>query len=328
MSDFIKVLDVSTYQAGLDPAKAWAAGYRAVYVKLGGDNIKPRYVAPHYNEQVDKFRKAGFIIGHYWVPGGDPVGAADFFVRHLRNLDKAKDFLVLDNETLDDGSYFNDAQAATWLREVEKRSGVSHAQMFMYVGQSFAAERAWPLVNAYNPKIIVAVYGVNDGKRHADPNTGHVFTHSWTGHQFTSVGRIEGYNGNLDLNVFKAGSLDFAAPAKPAPTPAPKPEPKPTPKPTTWTEAKVALSLQTWARKGGYVGPLDGKLGPNSWKGIQTNLHKSYGYDGPIDGEPGEHTYTALQRLAKKGGYTGPLDGIMGTNSWHGVAKALGQKNA
>ena len=76
----------------------------------------------------------------------------------------------------------------------------------------------------------------------------------------------------------------------------------------------------------GYTGPIDGVMGTNSWKGMQSFLAANYGYTGPIDGAPGTNTYKALQRWAADGShggtYTGPIDGVMGTNSWTGVDRA------
>ena len=39
------------------------------------------------------------------------------------------------------------------------------------------------------------------------------------------------------------------------------------------------------AQSGGYTGPVDGALGDNTWKGLQTVL-RGFGYGGPIDGPP------------------------------------------
>lgn len=82
--------------------------------------------------------------------------------------------------------------------------------------------------------------------------------------------------------------------------------------------------LQLWAQLyGGYTGPLDGVMGVNSWKGVQTNLVRESGYDGPVDGVPGPNTWKAVQRWASRYGYDGPVDGAPGPNTWRAVAKAL-----
>lgn len=65
-----------------------------------------------------------------------------------------------------------------------------------------------------------------------------------------------------------------------------------------------------------YLGPVDGVMGTNSWKGLQAYLAARFNYTGPIDGAPGTNTYKAMQRWAATQGYSGPIDGVMGANSW------------
>jgi lysozyme family protein len=85
-----------------------------------------------------------------------------------------------------------------------------------------------------------------------------------------------------------------------------------------WAEAQE-LGMQY-----GYTGPIDGVMGPNSWKGFQSWMKAAGFYAGAIDGVPGPQTYAALQRLAQvRGTYTGPVDGVMGPNSWKGLGYAL-----
>ncbi|MFJ8896632.1 peptidoglycan-binding domain-containing protein [Leifsonia sp. NPDC102414] len=85
-----------------------------------------------------------------------------------------------------------------------------------------------------------------------------------------------------------------------------------------WSEVQQLAAIQ-----GGYTGPSDGIMGPNSWKGFQVYLRNFDGYAGAIDGIPGPQTYEAMQRMARDGGYTGPIDGVMGPNSWKGDCREL-----
>lgn len=86
--------------------------------------------------------------------------------------------------------------------------------------------------------------------------------------------------------------------------------------------------LQRIGQGYGYTGPLDGKLGVNSWIAIQKWLTFSKFYTGPADGVPGINTYKGLQKVAALGGYTGPIDGILGPNSEAGLNKWLTAKLA
>lgn len=86
----------------------------------------------------------------------------------------------------------------------------------------------------------------------------------------------------------------------------------------TSAEAKrVQLSLYDC----GYIGKVDGLLGPLSWKAMQTCLIP-YGYSGSIDGIVGPRTISALQYLLKQHGwYSGAIDGIAGPKTRAGFKK-------
>jgi len=198
----IPVIDVATSQRNLDFGLAFRSGFRACYVKLGGDNVG-RYVAPNYVAQVDKARAAGFRVGHYWVPGAtDPVAAADYAVDHLRGW-TGGDFFVLDNETLDSGRLYEPADAARFLARVRDRLGTTP---FIYVGASELRARNWAPVEALGTKLIVASYGANNGSYPGAPNLGGRFGGVWAGHQYTSVGTIGGVT--IDLNQFQDWAFD------------------------------------------------------------------------------------------------------------------------
>ncbi|HEY9290368.1 MAG TPA: peptidoglycan-binding domain-containing protein [Microlunatus sp.] len=71
----------------------------------------------------------------------------------------------------------------------------------------------------------------------------------------------------------------------------------------------------------GYQGAIDGLLGPQSWKAMQTCL-RPWGYKGAIDGIVGGGTVSALQRLLKANGfYSGAIDGIAGPQTKAGFKK-------
>lgn len=72
-----------------------------------------------------------------------------------------------------------------------------------------------------------------------------------------------------------------------------------------------------------YNGAVDGVMGTNSWKGLQSMLKRHWGYTGPVDGVPGANTYKAMQRWAATYGYAGPIDGVMGANSWSYFNRAV-----
>lgn len=228
----VKAFDAASPQAHLDfaiPKKT--QGYTVAYVKVGGDNLSPRYIAPHYVEQVDSADQAGYDhLGHYWVTGGnDPAASAAFYVKALHLFDHATDFLVLDNERLDDGRPWTDAECDTWVARVTQNLGITPRQVFVYFGAAALRASTWPLLEKRGVQVIVAAYDVNDGVRHAPPDMGGRFGGQWSGHQYTSVGRITGWGTvDMDLDVFQADAFNFGGVA-PTPAPAPVSASNPTP---------------------------------------------------------------------------------------------------
>lgn len=73
-----------------------------------------------------------------------------------------------------------------------------------------------------------------------------------------------------------------------------------------------------------YVGPVDGAMGTNSWKGVMAFLKAKWGYAGPVDGVPGANTYNAMIRAANWWGWNGitnrPQDGNLDQGDWQGWA--------
>lgn len=204
----IMVFDVSRYQSGLNFSAAYREGYRACYVKLGGDNVAPRYVSSTYTAQVDQARAAGLRVGSYWVPNGqlDPIGAADFFTANLRGW-TPNDFAVLDDESLNAGVLFNDAQAAAWVKRVAANLNVSPATLFVYLGAADLRARTWPQLEALGVKLIVASYGKNTGVRDHEPNLAGRFGGVWAGHQYTSNATVGGTS-PVDANLFQPWAFD------------------------------------------------------------------------------------------------------------------------
>lgn len=200
--------DLSSNQPWFDFGLAYRQGHRAVYVKLGGDNI-PRYVSSSYAGRVDQARAAGFIVGHYWVTGGhDPVQAAQFFVRNLRNPGPT-DFFVLDNEKLDNGNMYTDAEAAAWIQTVQALVGGDRKRVFMYASASPLGAQSWPATRATGAQALVAWYG--------KAPLSFAGIGSWPesqigGHQYTSSGNAGGVS-PVDMNVWKDGALTFSGAA-------------------------------------------------------------------------------------------------------------------
>ncbi|MFC4131726.1 peptidoglycan-binding protein [Hamadaea flava] len=302
-------IDVGTSQANLDFLAARSAGFRFCVVKSGGSNDGTHlpYTAPYYVRQVDAARAAGFLVGHYWMTGwGTASGDADYFLTRLHDY-RAGDPLMIDVEGVDQSPVWTDAQTASFINIVKARLG---ATPFLYTYSSLLTSRTWTQTQATGAKLWIADYGAAAGS----PRIGTAYP-TWAIHQFSSSGSVKGIT--VDMNLAKADAFGTATlpPAGPNPVPDPAPD----------VSLSDGVTLQRVAQLGGYTGPLDGVLGPNSWKGIQTLLTQLGLYSGPVDGVPGTNTYKGLQLLAQRGGYTGPVDGVLGPNSYAGLRGYLAQ---
>ncbi|ALO09462.1 hypothetical protein AQF52_3868 [Streptomyces venezuelae] len=308
-TDPVYGIDVGTSQANLDFLAARSAGFRFCVVKCGGSNdgTHQPYTAPYYVQQVDAARAAGFLVGHYWMTGwGAASTDAEYFLAQLRDY-RPGEPLMVDVEGVDQSPVWTDAQTAQFIDIVKARLGTTP---FLYTYSSLLQSKSWPLTIATGAKLWIADYGVAAGS----PRIGTAYP-GWAIHQFSDEGSVKGVA--VDMNQAKPDAFGTAV--------LPPPGANPVPGGTPAIPLADGVTLQKIAQFGGYTGPIDGVLGPNSWKGVQTLLTRLGLYTGPVDGAPGTNTYKGLQQLAQRGGYTGPVDGIMGPNTYAGLRNYLAQ---
>jgi lysozyme len=144
-------------------------------------------------------RAAGLRVGgyHFARPSQSVARAqAEYFVEHLGKVQRRDLRPVLDLE--DDGK-LHGAELWTWAREflahVHARTGV---RALTYSGPSFIARQKWPRTFGTGAGLWLAEYGPNDGHDH-----GYTVPAPWTtanAHQYTSVGKLAGVAGHVDLS--------------------------------------------------------------------------------------------------------------------------------
>ncbi|MEO3763124.1 GH25 family lysozyme [Streptomyces sp. B8F3] len=316
-------IDVSTYQTGIDFARAAAEGQRFAIAKAGGCQLREGpYVTSSYPGHIDAARSAGLRVGHYFLSGDflTPVAAADYFAANLHDY-RPGDVLALDVEILDDSTrLWNDTDVSAWFLRVREHVG-AYAPWF-YISAGALRAGSWQRTIAAGARLWVASWGPNNGSYPGAPDLGGRYP-DWGAHQYSSVGSAGGV-APVDLNLARPWAFDPTEPTDPPPTgedPLPKTstEQDGVPGPVMWQRT------QNWLRiEQGYTGPIDGVPGPNTYAALQRAM-RGWGYTGPIDGVPGTHTWAAVQRLAAAHGYTGPIDGVMGPNSWRGYARFINQ---
>ena len=182
-------IDIASYQAGLN---AGTIGADFVIVKATqGTN----YVNPYCDKHYQQAKAAGKLLGVYhYAAGADPKAEADYFLNNVKGYIKEA-ILCLDWESYDNARWGrNDGEwVKTWCDYVYSKTGV---KPIVYI-QASAISR---LAGIGNYGLWVAQYASNDVTGYQE--------HPWNEgkygcaiRQYTSHGRLAGYNGNLDLDI-------------------------------------------------------------------------------------------------------------------------------
>lgn len=188
--------DVDSYnKPGLNFQAAFAQGYRACYIKLGGNNLpgNDAYSMSGYQTMVNAAFAAGFeMVGNYWMVGGHNTAASAGMYRSVR--DPQTTFDVIDNEKIDSGNVWSSGECGTFLDGI---SGVPHYSPWHYANKSDWNAQSWPDLAARNVKGIVAYYNGSPFT-----NIGVNYPASLIkGHQFTSSATLGGL-ANIDADAF------------------------------------------------------------------------------------------------------------------------------
>lgn len=187
--------DISRYQKGINLA-AVPSDFVIVKASQGASN----YVYPTFKEQIEQAESLGKLLGvyHYASQGGAIPEAEKF----LRTVDKyiGKAILCLDWEKDENVNFTNPQYAIAWLKYVEQKTGV---KPFLYMSKSVARQYAsvwdasYPFWCAQYANYQYTGYKTNpwtDNKGYGPWKDCKIF-------QYSSRGRLPGYNGNLDLDL-------------------------------------------------------------------------------------------------------------------------------
>ena len=182
-------IDISAWQgdAGIDLAKV---PYDFCIVKATeGTDYKNRYFAAHCDKVLSRKKLLG--VYHY-ANGGDPQKEADYFLAYCKKY-IGKAVLVLDWEAKNNPLFgVKDLEwCLQWCSYVQKKTGI---KPLIYIQKS-----AMDAVKKSGYGLWIAQYpdDVETGYQEHPWNEG---KYNCLIRQYTSVGKLSGYNGNLDLN--------------------------------------------------------------------------------------------------------------------------------
>lgn len=227
-------IDIASYQSGIDLSVV-PCDFVIIKATQGTG-----YVNPDCDRAYQQAKRAGKLRGTYhYVGGGNAVAEADYYVNNIKGYLK-DGLLAIDWEAEQNSAWGNEAYLEQLVRRVIERTGI---KPLIYSMASRYAQVA-AVAKKLDCGLWIAEY--------ADMNPTGYQAHPWREgayacaiRQYASTGRLNGWGGDLDLNIaymtreqwakyVNPGGKPAPAPAKPAPAPA-KPAPAPKPAGRTYT---------------------------------------------------------------------------------------------
>ena len=189
-------IDIANYQSSLVVGNMTTTEF--AIVKATESNW---YVNECFAKHAKQTVKAGKLLGCYhFARPGSAVEQADYFVKACKSY-IGKALLALDWE--DDAVALGPAWAKRWLDRVYKKTGVKPV---IYMSKSVSNSYDWSAVSKAGYELWVAQYpDYSETGYQSNPWTDSSPFGSWAKpriFQYTSMGRIAGYSGRLDLDLF------------------------------------------------------------------------------------------------------------------------------
>ena len=156
------------------------------------------YVSPTYKQQITSAEELGKYLGvyHYASSGGAAAEAEHFLQTVADYIGKA--ILVLDWEGEQNANFNNPSYALDFLNYVKKRTGVTP---FIYMSKSVCRQYKW---DASFPLWCAQYRNQQPSGYQAQPWTDAKGFGVWQSpkiFQYSSKGQLDGYSGNLDLDI-------------------------------------------------------------------------------------------------------------------------------
>lgn len=184
-------IDVSSWQSGIDVSKV-PCDFVIAKATQG-----VTYVNPDCDRVIQQCIKIDKLFGVYhYVDGSGAVAEADYFVNNSRGY-IGKGVLAIDWESADNKAWGNYRYLDTLVARVITITGV---RPMIYAQASVYAQVA-PIAQKYNCAVWCAQYAdMNATSYQATPWNEGAYTCAIR--QYSSAGRLPGWNGNLDLDKF------------------------------------------------------------------------------------------------------------------------------
>lgn len=190
-------IDISDHQRGIN-LNAVPCDFVIVKATQGTG-----YINTDCDRAYQQAKAAGKCLGVYHYAGGNgAIAEADFFLKNIQGY-IGEAVLVLDWEAYQNSAYNQGpAYAKQFLDRVYEKTGV---RALVYISKSVCRQFDWSAI-APDHGLWVAQYADNNPTGYqSNPWTDGNGYGAWHGgaaiFQYSSSGRLPGYNGNLDINI-------------------------------------------------------------------------------------------------------------------------------
>lgn len=199
-------IDIASYQSTLVPSKMTTTDFIIIKATQGKS-----YTNPYFKSHYEAAKAAGKLLGIYhYIDGSGADAEAIYFVNAVKSVNGIGNaILAVDEESNQNAKFGN----ATYVKQLmDKIYSLTGIKPFLYISHSIAGN--------YN-NIQSAGYPLW-GAQYANMNTTNYQSSPWEDgkdwgkwgnkpliRQYSSMGRITGYSGNLDLDIFYGTKDDW-----------------------------------------------------------------------------------------------------------------------
>lgn len=233
-------IDIASYQAGLDFSKV-PCDFAIIKATQGTG-----YTNPDCVRAVEQAMSLGKGVGVYhYISGGNAVAEADFFINSILNW-IGKVMICLDWELDQNSAWGDESYLEQVINQVIARTGVPP----MIYAPASRYNQVAEVAKRHNCGLWIAQYADMNptGYQNTPWNEG---AYTCAIRQYSGSGRLNGWNGDLDLDKFY-GSLDDFRKYYSSSSSAPS-------KPSTSGPSGTTLQLATWTMEGLYGNGADRK---------------------------------------------------------------------
>ena len=156
------------------------------------------YVSPTFKQQITSAESLGKYLGVYhYASSGGAIAEAEHFLRTVADY-IGKAILVLDWEGEQNANFNNPSYALDFLHYVKSKTGITP---FIYMSKSVCRQYKW---DANFPLWCAQYKNQQPSGYQAQPWTDSKGFGAWGApkiFQYSSKGQLDGYSGNLDLDI-------------------------------------------------------------------------------------------------------------------------------